>query len=108
MSGRVVELHKRPTPDPRVAAWMRRLNACEPKSPEARAIYGEALDAGLGRELVTALEESAATDRHEAAGLRAEIDGTQKLLDVVRPAMEGHPEMTVGEALQKLGLGAQQ
>ena len=109
MSGRVVTLHKRPTPGPRIAAWMTRLDACDPKSPAAKAIYTEALDAGYGRELVAALEESAAADRREAAGLRAEIEGTQELLDAVRPVMQGHPDMTVGEALQKLGhLGAKQ
>lgn len=103
MSGPVVTLHKSLPPGLRVAAWVQRLGACDPKSPAVRKIYNEAVDAGLGRELVAALEESAAADQREADALRAERENWQNLIDVVSPLMEGHPEMTIGEALQQAG-----
>ena len=71
MSAPVLPLRKQP--DPRVTAWIRRLNKCEPGSPAARAIYAEAADAGLIRALSDGLQLAAAAQQTEAALLKAEM-----------------------------------
>jgi hypothetical protein len=71
MSARpILHLHKRP--DPRVTAWIQRLNGRDPSSPEAKAVYEEAFSAGLVGELCDGLQLSAAADLREARALEAE------------------------------------
>jgi hypothetical protein len=101
MSAPVLPLHTES--DSRVAAWILRLNKCEPGTEAARAVYSEARVAGLVDELYAALTRRADAEQREADALRAEIESTENLLQAVRPVMEGRPDMTIGEALQKLG-----
>lgn len=72
MSSRPI-LHLQKQPDPRVTAWILRLNKCEPGSPAARAIYDEAAAAGLVGALSDGLNLAAAADQAEAALLKAEM-----------------------------------
>ena len=72
MSSRPI-LHLQKQPDPRVTAWIRRLDKCDPGSPEAKAIYGEAMAAGLGAVLCDGLDLAAAAQQREARLLNAEM-----------------------------------
>jgi hypothetical protein len=64
-------LHGRPRP--RIEDLIRRLDQCEPHSPEAVAVYHEAAKAGLVEDLREGLRRAAAASRREAHLLEAEM-----------------------------------
>ena len=67
-----VPLRRRPSA--RVLAWVSRLDVLETDDPEARAIYREAIDAGLGLERLGFAAGGGGAGLQRVAELAAEAD----------------------------------
>jgi hypothetical protein len=86
MSGRpIMSLHE--PPSPQIKDWLARIEDAD--SAEIDAVIREARGAGLLDALIDAQ--------------RVERENTEALIKLLRPVMQGHPDMTMAEAFQKLG-----
>ena len=57
----------------RIVEWKRELDLCGPNCERARAIYDEAIKAGVAQELIHSLEDDAAYARTQAELLSTEM-----------------------------------